>query len=106
MTLKTPTKSLKNKQTYEIDGEDCSQFRDTAGCDDIIELRQRFVGEVNLPEGISFYANSLSYLLNSSSDQEPLLMESRRRFVLFPIQYPEVRLHNPVIMLVCSQTRR
>ncbi|KAK7695486.1 hypothetical protein QCA50_000122 [Cerrena zonata] len=33
----------------------------------------RFVGEVDLPE-----------------DQEPLLQESKRRFVLFPIQYPEI----------------
>jgi len=24
-------------------------------------------------------------------DQEPLLIETKRRFVLFPIQYPEVR---------------
>jgi hypothetical protein len=26
------------------------------------------------------------------ADQEPLLMESKRRFVLFPIQYHEVGL--------------
>jgi hypothetical protein len=31
-------------------------------------------------------------LLNDlPSDMEPLLMESKRRFVLFPIQYQEVR---------------
>jgi ribonucleoside-diphosphate reductase subunit M2 len=35
--------------------------------------RQRFVGAVDLPE-----------------DQEPLLKESPQRFVLFPIQYPEI----------------
>jgi len=34
---------------------------------------ERFVGEVHLPE-----------------DQEPLLRETRRRFVLFPIQYHEI----------------
>ena len=31
-------------------------------------------------------------VLTSSSDEEPLLKESRRRFVLFPIQYHEVRV--------------
>ncbi|KAI0254365.1 ribonucleotide reductase small subunit [Lactifluus subvellereus] len=36
-------------------------------------LRKRFVGDVDLPES-----------------QEPLLMESKRRFVLFPIQYHEI----------------
>ncbi|ESK97534.1 ribonucleotide reductase small subunit [Moniliophthora roreri MCA 2997] len=36
-------------------------------------LKHRFVGEVDLPE-----------------DEEPLLKESRRRFVLFPIQYQEI----------------
>jgi len=38
-----------------------------------LDLRKRFVGDVNLPES-----------------QEPLLMESKRRFVLFPIQYHEI----------------
>ncbi|KDQ64877.1 hypothetical protein JAAARDRAFT_167601 [Jaapia argillacea MUCL 33604] len=37
------------------------------------ELRKRFVGEVDLPE-----------------HEEPLLKESKRRFVLFPIQYHEI----------------
>ncbi|KAI9507725.1 beta subunit of ribonucleotide reductase [Russula earlei] len=35
--------------------------------------RKRFVGDIDLPES-----------------QEPLLMESKRRFVLFPIQYHEI----------------
>ncbi|TCD67677.1 Ribonucleotide-diphosphate reductase (RNR), small subunit [Steccherinum ochraceum] len=39
----------------------------------IDELRKRFVGDVSLPE-----------------NKEPLLMESKRRFVLFPIQYHEI----------------
>ncbi|KAI0284961.1 ribonucleotide reductase small subunit [Russula aff. rugulosa BPL654] len=38
-----------------------------------LDLRKRFVGDVYLPES-----------------QEPLLMESKRRFVLFPIQYHEI----------------
>ncbi|KLO19851.1 ribonucleotide reductase small subunit [Schizopora paradoxa] len=37
------------------------------------ELRKKYVGEVDLPES-----------------QEPLLVESKRRFVLFPIQYHEI----------------
>ncbi|KIK64079.1 hypothetical protein GYMLUDRAFT_195895 [Collybiopsis luxurians FD-317 M1] len=39
----------------------------------LAELNKRFVGEVELPES-----------------EEPLLLESRRRFVLFPIQYHEI----------------
>ncbi|KAG6918908.1 Ribonucleotide-diphosphate reductase (RNR), small subunit [Tephrocybe rancida] len=41
--------------------------------DDLEALRKKFVGEIDLPES-----------------EEPLLKESRRRFVLFPIQYPEI----------------
>ncbi|EKM59374.1 uncharacterized protein PHACADRAFT_249824 [Phanerochaete carnosa HHB-10118-sp] len=41
--------------------------------DDLDALKGRFVGQVDLPEHM-----------------EPLLMESKRRFVLFPIQYPEI----------------
>jgi ribonucleoside-diphosphate reductase subunit M2 len=41
--------------------------------DDLEALRKRFVGEVDLPES-----------------EEPLLKESKRRFVLFPIQYNEI----------------
>ncbi|KAF5364247.1 hypothetical protein D9756_000736 [Leucocoprinus leucothites] len=37
------------------------------------DASKRFVGDINLPE-----------------EQEPLLKESQRRFVLFPIQYPEI----------------
>ncbi|KAG6872752.1 Ribonucleotide-diphosphate reductase (RNR), small subunit [Termitomyces sp. Mi166 len=45
----------------------------SASEDDIEVLRKKFVGEIDLPES-----------------EEPLLKESRRRFVLFPIQYPEI----------------
>ncbi|KAL0949711.1 hypothetical protein HGRIS_009748 [Hohenbuehelia grisea] len=41
--------------------------------DNLEELRKKFVGEVDLPES-----------------EEPLLKESKRRFVLFPIQYHEI----------------
>ncbi|KIK99262.1 hypothetical protein PAXRUDRAFT_822955 [Paxillus rubicundulus Ve08.2h10] len=41
--------------------------------DDIQILRKKFVGEVDMPES-----------------EEPLLKESKRRFVLFPIQYHEI----------------
>ena len=66
-----------------------------------LDVRRRFVGDVDLPESvlIRFWC----YLLTPSSrvlvGQEPLLMESKRRFVLFPIQYHEVgpsRIHSLV----------
>jgi len=41
--------------------------------EDFADIRKRFVGDVNLDE-----------------KDEPLLKESKRRFVLFPIQYNEV----------------
>ena len=43
--------------------------------EDVEDFRQRFVGDVELDE-----------------KDEPLLKESKRRFVLFPIQYNEVRI--------------
>jgi ribonucleoside-diphosphate reductase subunit M2 len=41
--------------------------------DDPLSIPRKYVGDVDLPES-----------------EEPLLKESRRRFVLFPIQYHEV----------------
>lgn len=41
-------------------------------------LQRRFVGDVDLPE-----------------DEEPLLIESSRRFVLFPIRFHEVSISAP-----------
>lgn len=41
--------------------------------DDPLDIPRKYVGDVDLPES-----------------EEPLLKESRRRFVLFPIQYHEV----------------
>ena len=41
--------------------------------EDPLDIPRKYVGDVDLPES-----------------EEPLLKESRRRFVLFPIQYHEV----------------
>lgn len=46
--------------------------------------RTRFVGDIDLDE-----------------KDEPLLKETNRRFVLFPIQYHEVRVYPTPIRLVC-----
>jgi ribonucleoside-diphosphate reductase subunit M2 len=66
--LDTPVKMkpLKEKEVLEV--EDKRE-------NDLEALRKRFVGDINLPES-----------------EEPLLKESKRRFVLFPIQYNEVSL--------------
>jgi hypothetical protein len=53
------------------------------------DLRQRLVGEVDLLE--SAYRSRHDYsILIQPLGEEPLLKESKRRFVLFPIQYKEV----------------
>ncbi|KAF8875749.1 ribonucleotide reductase small subunit [Mucidula mucida] len=70
-TLESPTKKLVAKK---IDDERRSTSPDTVADEsDLEELRKKFVGEVDLPES-----------------EEPLLKESKRRFVLFPIQYHEI----------------
>jgi hypothetical protein len=54
------------------------------------ESKHRFAGEVDLPESerrASFQSHGHTH---RSQDLEPLLIESNRRFVLFPIQYPDV----------------
>lgn len=50
-----------------------------AEAEDVDEWRKRFVGDVDLDE-----------------KDEPLLKESKRRFVLFPIQYNEVCITQPL----------
>ena len=52
---------------------------------DFDALRLRFVGDINLPES-----------------EEPLLKESKRRFVLFPIQYHEVQLQGQLFVSILS----
>jgi|SRR6267154_4665148 len=53
------------------------------------DIRKRFVGDVDLPESMSANCVNHSFLMFYAG-QEPLLVESKRRFVLFPIQYHEV----------------
>ncbi|KAF9646767.1 beta subunit of ribonucleotide reductase [Thelephora ganbajun] len=81
LALKTPTKDAKVEKLEfslfddapreespdmvetEVDPEDA----------ELEDLRKQFVGDAHITE-----------------DQEPLLVETKRRFVLFPIQYPEI----------------
>ncbi|KDQ21090.1 hypothetical protein BOTBODRAFT_27092 [Botryobasidium botryosum FD-172 SS1] len=68
MTIKTPTKgALLDKL---VAAAEAPQETETELLD---EWRQRFVGDIDLDE-----------------KDEPLLKESKRRFVLFPIQYHEI----------------
>ncbi|EDR13226.1 ribonucleotide reductase, beta subunit [Laccaria bicolor S238N-H82] len=76
----SPTKVSKKLFVKLTDDERLPESPDTIGDDEEVdeeaqlrELRKKFVGEVDLPES-----------------EEPLLKESKRRFVLFPIQYNEI----------------
>ncbi|KAF8138591.1 ribonucleotide reductase small subunit [Boletus edulis] len=77
-SLDTPTKAPLPKMPL-IDDKKRSLSPDTLADesdseqDELDDLRTKFVGEVDLPEC-----------------EEPLLKASRRRFVLFPIQYHEI----------------
>ncbi|KAF9498454.1 beta subunit of ribonucleotide reductase [Pleurotus eryngii] len=82
-SLESPTKPSAKKATL-VDDKKRSTSPDTVGDEEdeldetflgesLEELRKKFVGDVELPES-----------------EEPLLKESRRRFVLFPIQYNEI----------------
>ncbi|CAE6428014.1 hypothetical protein ACGC1H_000733 [Rhizoctonia solani] len=68
MTLKSPV-----KQQLVFDSLDDLDVKDGAEEEPLEDYRLRFVGDVDLEE-----------------KDEPLLKESRRRFVLFPIQYHEI----------------
>jgi len=81
-SLETPTKTKPSKKIPLVDDKRRSNSPDTLGSetssdlearDPLEELRTKFVGDVSLPES-----------------EEPLLKESKRRFVLFPIQYHEI----------------
>ena len=70
--------------------------QDDSGCkyrhrNSVDEKRCRFIGEVDLPESKrdDCILNPRPQLI-VCQDLEPLLVESTRRFVLFPIQYPDV----------------
>ncbi|KAI0069125.1 ribonucleotide reductase small subunit [Artomyces pyxidatus] len=85
-SLESPTKPQKNavaapliddrRRSHSPDSDEVEAERDQLeedGEEELEEYRKRYVGEVDLPES-----------------QEPLLIESKRRFVLFPIQYHEI----------------
>jgi ribonucleoside-diphosphate reductase subunit M2 len=58
--------------------------------DELSPLRKKFVGEVDLPESEYKPPTGHCSYLTLTQGEEPLLKESKRRFVLFPIQYHEV----------------
>ncbi|EEB94399.1 hypothetical protein MPER_06792, partial [Moniliophthora perniciosa FA553] len=83
-SLESPTKKTTQKVASIIDDkrrsispasllDDETEEQEEKGAEDLEELRKQFVGDIELPES-----------------EEPLLKESKRRFVLFPIQYPEI----------------
>ncbi|CAE6523565.1 unnamed protein product [Rhizoctonia solani] len=69
MTLKSPVKQLVFDSLDDLDVKDGNGAEEQP----LEDYRLRFVGDVDLDE-----------------KDEPLLKESRRRFVLFPIQYHEI----------------
>lgn len=74
ISLESPIKPI-HKPAPVIDDSrrSPSPLSETENVEDQELNRKRFVGDIDLPES-----------------QEPLLMESKRRFVLFPIQYHEI----------------
>ena len=70
--VKAPVFTAKSKPDVETEQQDVDDA--SSETDDVDLSRLRFVGDVDLDE-----------------KEEPLLKESQRRFVLFPIQYNEVR---------------
>ncbi|KAH6915022.1 ribonucleotide reductase small subunit [Coprinopsis sp. MPI-PUGE-AT-0042] len=78
-SLDSPTKPSKKIAKLMIDDERLPESPKSVTeeapqpVDELALLRKKFVGEVDLPES-----------------EEPLLKESKRRFVLFPIQYHEI----------------
>ncbi|KAA1466218.1 ribonucleotide reductase small subunit [Dentipellis sp. KUC8613] len=72
-TLDSPSKSKKIAAPVFDDAKRSHSPESEEQEPEVEDFRKRFVGDVNLPE-----------------DQEPLLLESKRRFVLFPIQYHEI----------------
>jgi hypothetical protein len=68
------------------------------------ESKRRFTGEVDLPESerrVSYQSHDHTHW---GKDLEPLLAESRRRLVLFPIQYPDVSRCIPTRSVGFSQS--
>jgi len=108
--LKSPTKGVKKAEKLELnifDDAPREESPDTVGSTatdievdpkeaELEELRKQFVGDVDITEGSGRYLSPFRRVPDRMFrlDQEPLLIESKRRFVLFPIQYPEV--HKPL----------
>jgi len=68
--LESPVKPAKKLPALVFEEEEAEEASEV---DKVEALRTRFVGDVEITE-----------------DQEPLLVQSKRRFVLFPIRYPEI----------------
>lgn len=97
LSLNTPSKRVKIEAINFDDAKPKKPVVDAKEpeqkVEDAAELRKRWVGEVDLPERqLSFLSTATSWRLHvlAPSDMEPILVESKRRFVLFPIQYHEV----------------
>ncbi|KAJ3545328.1 hypothetical protein NMY22_g2486 [Coprinellus aureogranulatus] len=73
ISLQSPTKVSKKLFDDAKLPESPKSVTEEEDVDELTRLRKQYVGEVNLPES-----------------EEPLLKESKRRFVLFPIQYHEI----------------
>ena len=87
MSLTTPTKPFQKKVEIIDDSRRSESPESEQDLPD-----KRWVGEVDLPERkLSDFLSPVACLTRiRRADMEPLLMESKRRFVLFPIQYHEV----------------
>ena len=74
-SLESPVKPMKKLIDDEKLPESPESLTDAPEAldDDPLDIPRKYVGDLDLPES-----------------EEPLLKESRRRFVLFPIQYHEV----------------
>jgi len=93
LSFDSPTKPSKKDTIKVVDDERLPhplQSLTEDAQDDILPIRRKFEGDVDLPESMSNLSWLFFDILTSSLGEEPLLKESRRHFVLFPIQYHEV----------------
>ncbi|KAF9793015.1 ribonucleotide reductase small subunit [Thelephora terrestris] len=75
MSLENPIEPTKRSPALVFEEEEAEVVPEV---DELEDLRTRFVGDIEITE-----------------DQEPLLIETKRRFVLFPIQYHEACICAP-----------
>ncbi|KAL5508252.1 RNR2 [Sanghuangporus vaninii] len=74
MDLKSPIKHAKKHEELVLDDKEKSlSSKSVTDAENVEDFPRRFVGDVDLPES-----------------EEPLLKETKSRFVLFPIQYHEI----------------